>query len=111
MSSEGSEGEPILKIVEYCKLCTMPFEYCEFGPSAAKCKAQLLIDNPTLHEKLYTTTTAAPAATTSSSPTTSTTTTTTTTSTATSSSSTDADKPKKGCFLFYSIFVFVFVVF
>ncbi|KAI8620580.1 translation initiation factor SUI1 [Chytriomyces sp. MP71] len=39
--------------VVYCGVCTAPPEYCEFGPSAKRCKAWLQEKYPDLYTKLY----------------------------------------------------------
>jgi density-regulated protein DRP1 len=41
------------KVVAYCARCTLPFEYCMFGPSPTDCAAALLASNPQLHALLY----------------------------------------------------------
>ncbi|KAN0008983.1 hypothetical protein ACTFIU_008870 [Dictyostelium citrinum] len=35
-SSTPSQPHPIV-VVEYCKICSLPTEYCEYGPSAKQC--------------------------------------------------------------------------
>ncbi|KAN0030413.1 hypothetical protein ACTA71_010178 [Dictyostelium dimigraforme] len=35
-SSTPSQSQPIV-VVEYCKICSLPTEYCEYGPSAKQC--------------------------------------------------------------------------
>lgn len=37
---ETEEMEPIGRVIKYCSICTLPFEYCSFGPSWKKCKEQ-----------------------------------------------------------------------
>eukprot|EP00042_Codosiga_hollandica_P051541 m.634547 g.634547 ORF g.634547 m.634547 type:complete len:226 (+) comp58302_c2_seq4:51-728(+) len=37
---ESAEVCPDPIVVEYCSVCTFPFEYCEFGPSPAECLAK-----------------------------------------------------------------------
>ncbi|KAH7917153.1 density-regulated protein DRP1 [Leucogyrophana mollusca] len=39
--------------VFYCKVCTFPVEYCEFGSSLTRCKEWLSEDNPTMFDKFY----------------------------------------------------------
>lgn len=39
-------GEPVQ--VLYCKVCTLPAEYCEFGPDFEKCKPWLITNAPQL---------------------------------------------------------------
>ncbi|MBW0481332.1 hypothetical protein O181_021047 [Austropuccinia psidii MF-1] len=41
------------KAVFYCKTCSFPVEYCEYGPSISKCKDWLSKENPELFDKLY----------------------------------------------------------
>jgi hypothetical protein len=34
----ANSTEPVVaKVVRYCPLCTLPFEYCEYGPSPEAC--------------------------------------------------------------------------
>eukprot|EP00462_Mataza_sp_D1_P009135 CAMPEP_0175152766 /NCGR_PEP_ID=MMETSP0087-20121206/19314_1 /TAXON_ID=136419 /ORGANISM="Unknown Unknown, Strain D1" /LENGTH=199 /DNA_ID=CAMNT_0016439271 /DNA_START=8 /DNA_END=607 /DNA_ORIENTATION=+ len=37
-------------VVEYCPVCTLPFEYCEYGPCYKKCKVWLEKNRPELLE-------------------------------------------------------------
>lgn len=37
---EGEEMGPIGQVVNYCSICTLPFEYCSYGPQWKKCKEQ-----------------------------------------------------------------------
>ncbi|KAI8445617.1 translation initiation factor SUI1 [Phakopsora pachyrhizi] len=39
--------------VLYCRICTFPIEYCEYGQSISKCKKWLLKEFPEKYEKLY----------------------------------------------------------
>lgn len=39
--------------VQYCEICTFPYEYCEYGSSLTKCKANLEAKNPALYAQLY----------------------------------------------------------
>ncbi len=39
--------------VLYCSVCSMPPEYCEFGPSLDQCKSVLKRANPDLFQKVY----------------------------------------------------------
>ena len=39
--------------VQYCPICTFPYEYCEFGPSSSKCRSNLEATNAELYAKLY----------------------------------------------------------
>lgn len=41
------------RAVEYCAICTFPYEYCEYGSSLSKCKANLQQKNPALFAQLY----------------------------------------------------------
>ncbi|KAI0076920.1 density-regulated protein DRP1 [Panus rudis PR-1116 ss-1] len=41
------------KEVRYCKVCTFPLEYCEFGPKFSKCKESLQKEDPELYDKFY----------------------------------------------------------
>ncbi|KAF9649666.1 hypothetical protein BDM02DRAFT_3084562, partial [Thelephora ganbajun] len=46
--------QPIPPIdVFYCKICTFPLEYCEFGPRFSKCKEWLKDDRPDLYDRYY----------------------------------------------------------
>ncbi|KAJ9056388.1 Translation machinery-associated protein 22 [Entomophthora muscae] len=37
----------------YCRVCTMPPEYCEFGPAPEKCKKWLFDNESEVYDKLY----------------------------------------------------------
>ena len=37
----------------YCEVCSFPYEYCEYGSSLSKCKANLEARDPTLYAQLY----------------------------------------------------------
>lgn len=39
MSVAGPSTKPVQAY--YCSVCTLPTEYCEFGPSVSKCKTTL----------------------------------------------------------------------
>ncbi|WFD05754.1 Translation machinery-associated protein 22 [Malassezia vespertilionis] len=39
--------------VHYCEICTFPYEYCEYGSSLTKCKANLESRDPVLFSSLY----------------------------------------------------------
>ncbi|KAH7918478.1 hypothetical protein BV22DRAFT_907741 [Leucogyrophana mollusca] len=39
--------------VFYCKVCTFPVEYCEFGSSLTRCKEWLSEDNAAMFDKFY----------------------------------------------------------
>ncbi|CAG8447120.1 8623_t:CDS:2 [Ambispora leptoticha] len=41
------------KQVIYCGVCTLPPEYCEFGPTLDKCKKWLQEKHPELYERLH----------------------------------------------------------
>ncbi|KAH9819413.1 translation initiation factor SUI1 [Melampsora americana] len=46
--------EPVIvNEVLYCKICTFPIEYCEFGTSLSKCKVWLSESNPNQFELHY----------------------------------------------------------
>lgn len=47
-SSTTSQSLPL-----YCSLCSMPFEYCAWSPSALRCKTSMKEDNPSLFAKYY----------------------------------------------------------
>ncbi|WFD36358.1 Translation machinery-associated protein 22 [Malassezia cuniculi] len=55
MSVETSQEPPTIpvRVVEYCPICTFPYEYCEYGPSASKCRDNLESTKPEIFEKLY----------------------------------------------------------
>ncbi|KAI0751181.1 eukaryotic translation initiation factor 1-like protein [Daedaleopsis nitida] len=57
MASTEQESAPVEVIapqeVLYCKVCTFPIEYCEFGSSLTKCKEWLENENPSLFNKYY----------------------------------------------------------
>ena len=39
--------------VVYCAVCTLPPEYCEFGPSPSKCRTWLRDNQPELYTNLW----------------------------------------------------------
>ena len=39
--------------VQYCEVCTFPYEYCEYGSSLTKCKANLEAKDPATFARLY----------------------------------------------------------
>ncbi|KAI9297028.1 density-regulated protein DRP1 [Neoconidiobolus thromboides FSU 785] len=39
--------------VYYCQVCTLPSEYCEYGPTFERCKQSLKEDNKELFNQLY----------------------------------------------------------
>lgn len=43
----------VLESVDYCTVCTMPYELCAFAPKPARCKAQLEKVNPELYAQMY----------------------------------------------------------
>ena len=49
---EAPAGVPA-RDVHYCENCTFPYEYCEYGSSLTKCKANLEAKNPELYAQLY----------------------------------------------------------
>lgn len=44
---------PTARVVEYCPICTFPCEYCEYGSSVSKCRANLEETKPELYAQLY----------------------------------------------------------
>ncbi|WFC97806.1 Translation machinery-associated protein 22 [Malassezia yamatoensis] len=57
MSAEEALAESSSRVqareVRYCEICTFPYEYCEYGSSLTKCKANLEAKNPRLYSALY----------------------------------------------------------
>lgn len=51
MSVAGPSSKPI--VVSYCAVCTLPTEYCEFGPSFSKCKTWLEANNKPEFDRLW----------------------------------------------------------
>lgn len=49
---ESSASVPARE-VHYCEICSFPYEYCEYGSSLTKCKANLEAKNPELYAQLY----------------------------------------------------------
>ena len=49
-NSMAEKPEPVK--VLYCPLCSLPAEYCEFGPDFEKCKPWLIINAPELYPDL-----------------------------------------------------------
>ncbi|KAG0151645.1 hypothetical protein CROQUDRAFT_56907 [Cronartium quercuum f. sp. fusiforme G11] len=46
--------EPVIpEEVLYCKICSFPVEYCEFGPRLSKCRTWLSEQNPEEYARLY----------------------------------------------------------
>jgi density-regulated protein DRP1 len=43
----------MLREVQYCGICSLPFEYCEFHPSASKCAQWLEQNLPDEYARLY----------------------------------------------------------
>lgn len=41
------------KLVEYCQICTFPYEYCEFNSKFKKCKDWLYINDHDRYLKMY----------------------------------------------------------
>ena len=39
--------------VRYCEICSFPYEYCEYGSSLSKCKANLELKDAELYARLY----------------------------------------------------------
>lgn len=54
-SSSSSSPPPVLlkQAVSYCKVCSFPPEYCEYGTSISKCKRWLSDQDPKLYQRLY----------------------------------------------------------
>ncbi|KAL1914710.1 uncharacterized protein VTP21DRAFT_7968 [Calcarisporiella thermophila] len=48
-----AEQQNTAKSVLYCGVCTMPPEYCEFGPTPAKCKKWIQKAHVDLYERYY----------------------------------------------------------
>ena len=42
----------IISDIVYCNICSLPSEYCEFGPSEADCMEWLKSNHSALHQKL-----------------------------------------------------------
>ncbi|KAM9953376.1 hypothetical protein ACTFIR_008442 [Dictyostelium discoideum] len=76
-SSTPLQSQPIV-VVEYCKICSLPTEYCEYGPSAKQCLKE---NGPHPNNNKNTSSGKDSSNTTTTTTTTDTTTTTTTTST------------------------------
>ncbi|BEI82403.1 hypothetical protein CcaverHIS002_0302710 [Cutaneotrichosporon cavernicola] len=51
MSVAGPSSKPIA--VSYCAVCTLPTEYCEFGPSFSKCKTWLEANDQAEFRRLW----------------------------------------------------------
>lgn len=51
MSHAGPSTKPVT--VSYCTVCTLPTEYCEFGPSFSKCKTSLEANDKAEYERLW----------------------------------------------------------
>jgi len=47
-----SQAIPAIE-VRYCRVCTFPLEYCEFGSSSSKCKETLAGEDQDLYDKYY----------------------------------------------------------
>ncbi|RXK37383.1 translation machinery-associated protein 22 [Tremella mesenterica] len=47
----GPSSKPVIPF--YCAICTLPTEYCEFGPSVSKCKAWLEKEDPAEYSRLW----------------------------------------------------------
>lgn len=47
----GPSTKPIT--TTYCAVCTLPTEYCEFGPSVSKCKAHLQETDKEEYERVW----------------------------------------------------------
>lgn len=53
MSEAGPSSVPAPREVTYCAICTFPPEYCEFGPSASKCRTWLEQNNAQLYARIW----------------------------------------------------------
>ena len=51
-SAEAPQSVPARE-VKYCEICSFPYEYCEYGSSLTKCKANLEAKDPALFAQLY----------------------------------------------------------
>lgn len=47
----GPSTKPVT--ITYCAVCTLPTEYCEFGPSVSKCKAHLQETDKDEYERVW----------------------------------------------------------
>lgn len=47
----GPSTKPVT--ITYCAVCTLPTEYCEFGPSVSKCKAHLQETDKEEYERVW----------------------------------------------------------
>jgi len=54
-TEETAPPEPQAKKILYCEVCTLPPEYCEFTPTAKKCKEWLENEHPELVSVIYNT--------------------------------------------------------
>lgn len=52
-SAAPAPAVPAARVVEYCPICTFPYEYCEYSSSASKCRANLEATKPELYAQLY----------------------------------------------------------
>ncbi|SHO77830.1 Similar to S.cerevisiae protein TMA22 (Protein of unknown function) [Malassezia sympodialis ATCC 42132] len=43
----------VARPVRYCEICSFPYEYCEYGSSLSRCKANLEAKDPDLFRQLY----------------------------------------------------------
>ncbi|KAJ3334359.1 Translation machinery-associated protein 22 [Blyttiomyces sp. JEL0837] len=53
---ESAPSVPPTRVVTdilYCGVCTAPVEYCEFGPSAKRCRAWLKDKHPELYDRYW----------------------------------------------------------
>ena len=51
MSVAGPSTKPVKPL--YCGVCSLPAEYCEFGPSFSKCKSWLEDKDEAAYERLW----------------------------------------------------------
>lgn len=51
-AAAGEDRFPAREL-RYCEICTFPYEYCEYGSSLSRCKANLEAKDPALFAKLY----------------------------------------------------------
>ena len=50
--ADGIKPSRIISDIIYCRICSLPSEYCEFGPSEAECMAWLKSTYPEFYARL-----------------------------------------------------------
>jgi len=50
---DASNDRFVARPVRYCEICSFPYEYCEYGSSLSRCKANLEAKDPDLFRQLY----------------------------------------------------------